>query len=218
MAETQNTLLGTDTVPEAYPKVNTDIGRYYLTKNEVEAARDGETDLLAKNNAQDDAISALAAGSGVVISANDTTVGFLNGKMLAGSNISLTENNDGGDETLTVASTNEPFTTSAKTADYQILASDLNGVKTFTNTAAIAAVNLILIEAIVGYKFSWLVDAAQYLKCTAFGTNTISYGRNSSAAGGYVRSNNVGTFVTMECLVAGKWTITKLTDILNYDQ
>lgn len=37
------------------------------------------------------------------VSSNDTTAGYLNGKLVAGSNITLTENNDGGNETLTIA-------------------------------------------------------------------------------------------------------------------
>lgn len=39
------------------------------------------------------------------VSSNDTTGGFLNGKLVAGTNISLTENNDGSNETLTIAVT-----------------------------------------------------------------------------------------------------------------
>lgn len=39
------------------------------------------------------------------VSSNDTTPGYLDGKLVAGSNITLTEGNDGGDETLTIAST-----------------------------------------------------------------------------------------------------------------
>ena len=39
----------------------------------------------------------------VKVSSNDTTAGFLNGKLVAGTNISLTEGSDGGDETLTAA-------------------------------------------------------------------------------------------------------------------
>ena len=39
----------------------------------------------------------------VKVSANDTTAGFLNGKLVAGTNISLTEGSDGGNETLTAA-------------------------------------------------------------------------------------------------------------------
>ncbi|BAQ93849.1 phage-related tail fiber protein [uncultured Mediterranean phage uvMED] len=48
-----------------------------------------------------------AAGGGtdqsVKVSSNDTTAGFLNGKLVAGSNITLTEGSDGGNETLTIA-------------------------------------------------------------------------------------------------------------------
>lgn len=39
----------------------------------------------------------------VRVSANDTTPGYLNGKLVAGSGIGLTENNNGSNETLTVA-------------------------------------------------------------------------------------------------------------------
>jgi len=39
----------------------------------------------------------------VKVSSNDTTAGYLNGKLVAGNNIVLTENNDAGDETFTVA-------------------------------------------------------------------------------------------------------------------
>lgn len=37
------------------------------------------------------------------VSSNDTTAGYLNGKLVAGSGISLTENNNGGNETLGIA-------------------------------------------------------------------------------------------------------------------
>jgi hypothetical protein len=36
------------------------------------------------------------------VSANDTTAGYLNGKLVAGDNITLTEQNDGGNETLEI--------------------------------------------------------------------------------------------------------------------
>lgn len=39
----------------------------------------------------------------VKVSSNDTTAGFLNGKLVAGSNITFTEGSDGGNETLTIA-------------------------------------------------------------------------------------------------------------------
>lgn len=58
----------------------------------------------AKVDANTIAVAALASGSGVVVSANDTTVGYLNGKLVAGEGIEFTENNDGGNETLTIVS------------------------------------------------------------------------------------------------------------------
>lgn len=39
------------------------------------------------------------------VSSNDTTAGYLNGKLVAGSGIGLTENNNGSNETLTVSNT-----------------------------------------------------------------------------------------------------------------
>jgi len=39
----------------------------------------------------------------VVVSSNDTTRGYLNGKIVAGEGVDLTENNDGANETLTIS-------------------------------------------------------------------------------------------------------------------
>lgn len=39
----------------------------------------------------------------VKVSSNDSTSGYLNGKLVAGSNLTFTEGNDGGNETLTIA-------------------------------------------------------------------------------------------------------------------
>ena len=44
-----------------------------------------------------------ASDEKVKVSSNDTTPGFLNGKLVAGTNITLTEGTDGGNETFTVA-------------------------------------------------------------------------------------------------------------------
>ena len=41
----------------------------------------------------------------VKVSSNDTTAGFLNGKLVAGTAITFLENNDGGNETLTINAT-----------------------------------------------------------------------------------------------------------------
>ena len=54
-------------------------------------------------NAYFAAIAALAAGSGAVISADDTTVGYLDGKLLAGDGIDFTVGTPAGNETLTIS-------------------------------------------------------------------------------------------------------------------
>jgi len=46
----------------------------------------------------------------VKVSSNDTTNGYLNGKLVAGTGISLTENSDGGNETLTIKTDNPTIT------------------------------------------------------------------------------------------------------------
>lgn len=53
------------------------------------------------------------------VSANDTTAGYLNGKLVAGAGISLTENNNGGNETLTIANTAGDTTYTVTTADVE---------------------------------------------------------------------------------------------------
>ena len=63
----------------------------------------------------------------VKVSSNDTTAGFLNGKLVAGSNITLTEGSDGGNETLTVASTVTNTDQSVKVSSNDSTAGFLNG-------------------------------------------------------------------------------------------
>ena len=58
----------------------------------------------------------------VKVSANDTTAGFLNGKLVAGTNISLTEGNNGGNETLTIANTAAVYNDNAIINDISTLA------------------------------------------------------------------------------------------------
>ena len=51
------------------------------------------------------------------VSANDTTTGFLNGKIIAGTGINLTENNDGANETLSISATSTNPTISSISPD-----------------------------------------------------------------------------------------------------
>jgi hypothetical protein len=85
-------------------------------KNGVELEFAEEYSLVAENIPFDDpeftattvaeaigeAKDAAGADEAVKVSSNDTTAGYLNGKLVAGTNITLTENGDGGNETLTI--------------------------------------------------------------------------------------------------------------------
>jgi hypothetical protein len=63
--------------------------------------------VLAKIDGSDYNTEWVTGGSGadelVKISSNDTTAGYLNGKLVAGLGVSFVENNDGANETLTVS-------------------------------------------------------------------------------------------------------------------
>ena len=75
----QDTVIGTDSVLNAIlTKINGDIAELFS------------------------AVAALS-GSAVLVSSNDSTPGFLIEKAVAGNAIDFTENNDGDDESLTIA-------------------------------------------------------------------------------------------------------------------
>jgi len=102
----RNPLLGTDTVAEAYPKINLDFIQCFVNIAEVVAARDGQATLLAQIQYLQTQLSALASGSGVVISADDTTAGYHEDKVLPGAFMSFATNSPGGNETRTITNTN----------------------------------------------------------------------------------------------------------------
>ena len=76
----QDTILGTDAVKDAL-----------LTKLDNDLA-----ELFAS-------VAAIAAGSGIIISLDDTTPGVLDGKILVGDGIDFTVGSPGGNETLTIS-------------------------------------------------------------------------------------------------------------------
>jgi hypothetical protein len=61
------------------------------------------------------------------ISANDTTAGYLNGKLVAGSGIVLTENNNGGNETLTISANAVDLDVKVSVSSNDTTAGYLNG-------------------------------------------------------------------------------------------
>lgn len=104
MPVSRDAILKTDTAYSSlYTKINNDMTELFTIAAEVEAARDGETTLLAQVNALQASIAALVVGSGCPVTAADTTPGYLNGKLLGDSDILLTVGTPGGNETLTIS-------------------------------------------------------------------------------------------------------------------
>ena len=114
-----------------------------------------------------------------------------------------------------ISSSSRSVTT--KTGDYGVVAGELTGFVTFVNTGAGAEVNFTLPAGASGYQVDFTVTTAQYLRVTADGTETFRYLGSTSAAGGYIRSNVVGTIWTIR-FTGGEWVIGPLTGTLLYDE
>jgi hypothetical protein len=87
------------------------------------------------------------------VSSNDTTPGFLNGKLVAGTNVTLTENNNGGNETLTI---NANFTD----ADDKSKVSANDTTAGFLNGKLVAGTNITLTENNNGGNETLTISAA----------------------------------------------------------
>ena len=70
------------------------------------------------------------------VSSNDTTAGYLNGKLVAGSNVTITENNNGGNETLTIAATVPVTSVNTKTGAVTLTNTDVGAAATSHTHAA----------------------------------------------------------------------------------
>jgi hypothetical protein len=103
-----------------------------------------------------------------------------------------------------------------KTADYVVTSSDLYGTKIFDNNGASGTVNFTLpATPASGHRASFEVVTAQLLKVTAAGSKTIRYKSQQTSANGYVQSNAVGDFWSME-YNGTEWVIDKLIGDLTH--
>ena len=77
-----------------------------ITGSDFRIRKDGNDMKLTDDNQSEVSLSTLAAAAGTDektrVSNNDTTSGYLNGKLTGGDGITLTEANDGGNETLDI--------------------------------------------------------------------------------------------------------------------
>ena len=100
------------TVADNITNVNNFANRYRISTNNPATDNDaGDLAYVTSDNAlkfyDGSSWSAITTDTDVKtnVSANDTTAGYLNGKLVAGEAVTFTENSDGGNETLTIAAT-----------------------------------------------------------------------------------------------------------------
>ena len=100
------------TVADNITNVNNFANRYRISTNNPATDNDaGDLAYVTSDNAlkfyNGSSWSAITTDTDVKtnVSANDTTAGYLNGKLVAGEAVTFTENSDGGNETLTIAAT-----------------------------------------------------------------------------------------------------------------
>lgn len=100
-----------------------------------------------------------------------------------------------------------------KTSAYTVLSTDINSL--FTNTGAAGNVTFTLpacVSGILGYGYSFFVDAAQALEVKAAGTDTIQIGGSTSTATtGNVQVAVSGDTLQIDCMAAGKWKAVSFT-------
>ena len=125
----------------------------------------------------------------VLVSSNDTTPGFLNGKIVAGDNITLTEGNDGSNETLTVAA-NFTFPTISSISPDTITNAQTSITITGTNFVSIPIVEAISTTGVITQADSITYNNSTSLTCNfTLATDGTYYIRVENNNGLAVRSS-----------------------------
>ena len=124
------------------------------------------------------------------VSSNDSTAGFLNGKLIAGTGVTFTEANDGANETLTIAaSAVKPTITSISPSVIPNTATDI--VITGTNFVLTPNVDLIASTGVITQPNTIVRNSATQLTINAtLGTDGDYFIRIENPDGGAVRSSS----------------------------
>jgi hypothetical protein len=124
----------------------------------------------------------------VKVSANDTTAGYLNGKLVAGSGITLSETNDGGNETLSIGGATLPTITGIAPTVASNSATDI--VITGTNFVITPNVELINSNGAIFYPNTIVRNSATQVTINiTLGTNGTYFIRLENPDGGAVRTS-----------------------------
>lgn len=153
----------------------------------------------------------------VKVSANDTTAGILNGKLLAGSGISLTEGNDAGNETLTIAATG---------SGSGITWEEITGATTAENNHGYFANNVSRVDialpptAEVGFQFYVAGKGAGGWKILQNAGQAMHTDYLSTATGvtGYIASDHYLNNAMIVCMTANTdWKVFTLSNLIVND-
>jgi hypothetical protein len=155
--------------------------------------------------------------SKVKVSANDTTAGSLNGKLVAGTGISLTEGNDAGNETLTIAATG---------SGSGITWEEITGATTAENNKGYFANNVSRVDialpaiATVGFQFYVCGKGAGGWRVTqnAGQTQHTDYVSSKTGTDGYIESDYYLNNALIVCMTANTdWKVFTLSNLVVND-
>jgi len=103
-----------------------------------------------------------------------------------------------------------------KTAAYTVQSGDLAGLTIISNEGATGDIVITLPALTDADRVMFLVTEPYYIRVNTDGSEVFSYGGDDGAAGGYIRSNEVGVSWTITAV--GKWYIGPLTGTLLFDE
>lgn len=99
-----------------------------------------------------------------------------------------------------------------------LTAAELNGHKTITNTGAGAEALIVLPAGVAGMKVNVVITVAQYMRFTADGSEKFRFQTETSAGGGYIRSNTIGDTLTAVFDGVDTWVLTIMFAGLSVDE
>lgn len=104
---------------------------------------------------------------------------------------------------------------SAVAGSFTVTLRDSNKVYFNSNTAETTLPSIATCS--VGTKYTFICNNASYIKINCNGTDTASYLTDTTAAGGYFRSNTVGSKLTVNKLAGTNWIVTDLDGTWTWD-
>lgn len=112
---------------------------------------------------------------------------------------------------------NSRLTKTQADSPYTVLAADLRGDVTHDNTGASGECIFLLPAANDAHIFLLEIEASQYCRPTANGSETIRLGTDVTAAGGYIRCAKAGARLLLAGNTGVGWTVREITEYWRKD-